>query len=111
MALNQLGFPTDVREALEQQLGIRAGMILLTGPAGSGKTTTIYALLQRLLETDSCHLITVEDPVERVIPSIMQTEINLERGLTFAKALKHLLRQDPQVLVIGEIRDLSLIHI
>ncbi len=105
LALKQLGFPTGVREALEQQLGIRAGMILLTGPAGSGKTTTIYALLQRLLKTDSCHVITVEDPVERVIPGIMQTEIDLERGLTFAKALKHLLRQDPQVLVIGEIRD------
>ena len=105
LTLNQLGFPAGVNEALEHQLGIRAGMILLTGPAGSGKTTTIYALLQRLLETDSCHVITVEDPVERVIPGIMQTEINLERGLTFAKALKHLLRQDPQVLVIGEIRD------
>ena len=105
LTLNQLGFPAGVNEALERQLSIRSGMILLTGPAGSGKTTTIYALLQRLLETDSCHVITVEDPVERVIPGIMQTEINLERGLTFAKALKHLLRQDPQVLVIGEIRD------
>jgi type II secretory ATPase GspE/PulE/Tfp pilus assembly ATPase PilB-like protein len=105
LTLNQLGFPAGVSEALEHQLSIRSGMILLTGPAGSGKTTTIYALLQRLLETDSCHVITVEDPVERVIPGIMQTEINLERGLTFAKALKHLLRQDPQVLVIGEIRD------
>ncbi|MBT7909386.1 MAG: Flp pilus assembly complex ATPase component TadA, partial [Verrucomicrobia bacterium] len=92
LTLNQLGFPAGVSEALEHQLSIRSGMILLTGPAGSGKTTTIYALLQRLLETDSCHVITVEDPVERVIPGIMQTEINLERGLTFAKALKHLLR-------------------
>ena len=105
LTFGQLGFPPKVHTTLEQQLAIRSGMILLTGPAGSGKTTTIYALLQRLLETDACHVITVEDPVERVVPGIMQTEIDPERGLTFAKALKHLLRQDPQVLVIGEIRD------
>ena len=105
LKFDQLGFPSEVNATLEQQLSIRSGMILLTGPAGSGKTTTIYALLQRLLETDACHVITVEDPVERVVPGIMQTEIDPERGLTFAKALKHLLRQDPQVLVIGEIRD------
>ena len=105
LAFGELGFPAEVRDALEHQLTVQAGMILLTGPAGSGKTTTIYALLQRLLETDATHVITVEDPVERVLPGIMQTEIDIERGLTFAKALKHLLRQDPQVLVIGEIRD------
>ena len=105
LAFDQLGFPPEVQNVLEHQLAIRSGMILLTGPAGSGKTTTIYALLQRLLDKDACHIITVEDPVERVLPGIMQTEIDLERGLTFAKALKHLLRQDPQVLVIGEIRD------
>lgn len=105
LALDGLGFPAKVQEALVNQLRIRSGMILLTGPAGSGKTTTIYALLQHLLEIDRCHVVTVEDPVERVIPGVMQTEIDLERGLTFAKALKHLLRQDPQVLVIGEIRD------
>ena len=105
LAFDQLGFPPEVQNVLENQLGIRSGMILLTGPAGSGKTTTIYALLQRLLDKDPGHIITVEDPVERVLSGIMQTEIDLERGLTFAKALKHLLRQDPQVLVIGEIRD------
>ena len=105
LTFGELGFPAEVRDALEHQLTVRSGMILLTGPAGSGKTTTIYALMQRLLETDATHVITVEDPVERVLPGIMQTEIDIERGLTFAKALKHLLRQDPQVLVIGEIRD------
>ena len=105
LTFGELGFPAEVRDALEHQLTVRSGMILLTGPAGSGKTTTIYALMQRLLETDTTHVITVEDPVERVLPGIMQTEIDIERGLTFAKALKHLLRQDPQVLVIGEIRD------
>ena len=105
LKFGQLGFPAEVHDVLERQLKILSGVILLTGPAGSGKTTTIYALLQRLLEKDACNVITVEDPVERVVPGIMQTEINLDRGLTFAKALKHLLRQDPQVLVIGEIRD------
>ena len=82
-----------------------AGLLLLTGPAGSGKTTTIYACLRYLLELGGRHIITVEDPVEQIIPGVMQTEINDARGLTFPKAARHLLRQDPQVLVIGEIRD------
>src|SRR5690606_21925918 len=82
-----------------------SGMLLLTGPAGSGKTTTIYACLRHLAESGGRHIITIEDPVERVIPGIMQTEIHEARGLTFVTAARHLLRQDPQVLVIGEIRD------
>lgn len=80
-------------------------MLLLTGPAGSGKTTTIYACLQFLAEPAGRHIITVEDPAEQIIPGVMQTEVNEVRGLDFAKAARHLLRQDPQVLVIGEIRD------
>jgi type II secretory ATPase GspE/PulE/Tfp pilus assembly ATPase PilB-like protein len=78
---------------------------LLTGPAGSGKTTTIYACLRGLAELGGRHVITVEDPVEQIVPGIMQTEVNEARGLDFAKAARHLLRQDPQALVIGEIRD------
>jgi type II secretory ATPase GspE/PulE/Tfp pilus assembly ATPase PilB-like protein len=80
-------------------------LLLLTGPAGSGKTTTIYACLQFLTELGGRHIITVEDPAEQIIPGVMQTEVNEARGLDFAKAARHLLRQDPQVLVIGEIRD------
>ena len=82
-----------------------SGLLLLTGPAGSGKTTTIYACLRHLAELGGRHIITVEDPVEQVVPGTMQTEINEAIGLDFARAARHLLRQDPQVLIIGEIRD------
>jgi type II secretory ATPase GspE/PulE/Tfp pilus assembly ATPase PilB-like protein len=78
---------------------------LLTGPAGSGKTTTIYACLRHLAEAGGRHIITIEDPVEQIVPGTMQTEINEAIGLDFARAARHLLRQDPQVLIIGEIRD------
>jgi type II secretory ATPase GspE/PulE/Tfp pilus assembly ATPase PilB-like protein len=103
-ALAELGFDDATRAALERFLRRPAGMLLLTGPAGSGKTTTIYACLQELADSGR-HIITVEDPVEQVLPGVMQTEVCDARGLTFAKAARHLLRQDPQVLVIGEIRD------
>lgn len=90
---------------LRAYLGGTSGLLLLTGPAGSGKTTTIYACLRELSGRGGRHVITVEDPVEQVLPGIMQTEVNEARGLDFAKAARHLLRQDPQVLVLGEIRD------
>ncbi|MFW6163101.1 MAG: GspE/PulE family protein, partial [Planctomycetota bacterium] len=105
LALDELGFPEPVRGALQGFLARPAGLLLLTGPAGSGKTTTIYACLHHLAADPSRHIITIEDPVERVIDGIMQTEVNRAAGLTFAAAARHLLRQDPQVLVIGEIRD------
>ena len=101
----ELGFPPEVRSELERFLRQTAGLLLLTGPAGSGKTTTIYACLRHLAEQGGRHIITVEDPAEQIIPGVMQTEVNEARGLDFAKAARHLLRQDPQVLVIGEIRD------
>jgi type II secretory ATPase GspE/PulE/Tfp pilus assembly ATPase PilB-like protein len=104
-SLEELQLPVSVCAELGNFLGQPAGMLLLTGPAGSGKTTTIYACLRYLVELGGRHIITVEDPVERVIPGVMQTEICEARGLTFATAARHLLRQDPQVLVIGEIRD------
>ncbi len=104
-SLAELGFREDVREELEKFLRQNAGLLLLTGPAGSGKTTTIYACLRHLAGLGGRHVITVEDPAEQIVPGIMQTEVHEARGLTFAKAARHLLRQDPQVLVIGEIRD------
>jgi general secretion pathway protein E len=104
-ALAELGFPEDLRSQLESFLKLNVGLLLLTGPAGSGKTTTIYACLQHLAAPGGRHIITVEDPVEQIVPGVMQTEINEPRGLDFAKAARHLLRQDPQVLVIGEVRD------
>lgn len=103
--LDELEIPADARAELDRFLRQPAGMLLLTGPAGSGKTTTIYACLRQLAEAGGRHVITVEDPVEQILPGLMQTEINESRGLDFARAARHLLRQDPQVLVIGEIRD------
>lgn len=103
--LSELDFPAIALAELTQFLRQTSGLLLLTGPAGSGKTTTIYACLRHLAESGGRHIITIEDPAEQIVPGIMQTEIDEARGLDFAKAARHLLRQDPQVLVIGEIRD------
>jgi len=104
-ALGELSFPETAHAELEKFLRQTTGLLLLTGPAGSGKTTTIYACLRHLAELGGRHIITVEDPVEQIIPGTMQTEVNEPIGLDFAKAARHLLRQDPQVLIIGEMRD------
>lgn len=103
--LAELQFPPPVTAELQTFLRQTAGLLLLTGPAGSGKTTTIYACLWALAEMGGRHIITIEDPVEQIVPGVMQTEVNEARGLDFARAARHLLRQDPQALVIGEIRD------
>ena len=105
LALPELELNPAAGRELENFLRRTSGLMLLTGPAGSGKTTTIYACLQQLAKTGGRQVITVEDPVEQILPGIMQTEVNEARGLDFAKAARHLLRLDPQVLVIGEIRD------
>lgn len=103
--LSELGLPPAAVTELERFLRGQSGLLLLTGPAGSGKTTTIYACLRELAAAGGRHVITIEDPVEQIVPGLMQTEVSEARGLTFAKAARHLLRQDPQVLVIGEVRD------
>jgi type II secretory ATPase GspE/PulE/Tfp pilus assembly ATPase PilB-like protein len=105
MLLPELGLPATAERALREAIAQNEGLVLLTGPAGSGKTTTIYACLRWMVAQSGRHIITVEDPVEQILPNVMQTEVNEAQGLTFAKAGRHLLRQDPQVLVIGEIRD------
>jgi general secretion pathway protein E len=104
-ALDELSLPAAAQSELEKFLRQTTGLMLLTGPAGSGKTTTIYACLRHLAELGGRHIITVEDPVEQIVSGTMQTEINEAIGLDFARAARHLLRQDPQVLIIGEIRD------
>jgi type IV pilus assembly protein PilB len=95
------------REALENtQIALRktAGMILVTGPTGSGKTTTLYSMLE-ILNTPQVNISTVEDPIEYQIPRINQTQVNPKIGLTFANCLRSLLRQDPDIIMVGEIRD------
>ncbi len=105
LALEDLALPDGLVSELAAFLRQETGLLLLTGPAGSGKTTTIYACLRALAQGGRKHVITVEDPVEQILPGVMQTEVNEARGLTFGVAARHLLRQDPQVLVLGEIRD------
>lgn len=104
-SLRDLGLDEAVATELETVLRQNSGLLLLTGPAGSGKTTTIYACLRQIVRLGGRHIITIEDPVEQIIPGLMQTEVSEARGLSFAVAARHLLRQDPQVLVVGEIRD------
>lgn len=102
--LSTLGLTGTQSEQLEQWLSELNGMFLVTGPTGSGKTTTAYALLDELVE-EARHVVTVEDPVEYEIDGINQIEVNLRHGLTFAKGVKTSLRMDPDCLMVGEIRE------
>ena len=103
--LPKLNHQREVTEQLTNFLKQPSGMLILTGPAGGGKTTTIYACLADLIAQGGRHIITIEDPVEQILDGVMQTEVNEAQGLSYPKAARHLMRQDPQVLVIGEIRD------
>ena len=100
----ELGLATDIVDDLEQIVTQPYGMLLVTGPTGSGKTTTLYTALNRLNDP-SRNLITIEDPVEIRRPYIRQVQVNHEIGMTFATALRSILRQDPDVVLVGEIRD------
>lgn len=102
--LRQLGFQGDVRNRFEAMLQRSQGMILVTGPTGSGKTTTLYAALANTRD-ETKNVITVEDPVEYELKGINQTNVRPEIGLTFAVQLRSILRQDPDVILVGEIRD------
>ena len=106
-AVDALGFGTEVVEALRDLIDRPQGTLLLTGPASSGKTTTIYALLKEILEAraPSTHVVTIEDPVEYRLGRVSQTEVKPHSGFTFEAALRAVLRQDPEVIVLGEIRD------
>src|SRR5258706_1435145 len=104
--LSELGLPPRAMEGLESFAASDAGMLIVTGPAGSGKTTTLYALLQQIVErTPGVSVIALEDPVERDLPGATQIEVSPFGELTYEKALRSILRQDPQVLMLGEIRD------
>lgn len=104
--LQKLGLPSEVLEGLQRFAGADSGMLLITGPAGSGKTTTIYALLAYIAQHQpGLSIITLEDPVERHLDGITQIEVSAFGQLTYERALRSILRQDPQVLMLGEIRD------
>lgn len=105
-SLDSLGFSKDQIDLLRNFIRHSYGMILVTGPTGSGKTTTLYALLKEVNDGER-KIITVEDPVEYTIPGIVQIQVNSKIGLTFSKALRTILRQDPDIIMIGEIRDLE----
>ena len=102
--LAELGFMADDRVRFEQLITLANGLILVTGPTGSGKTTTLYGCLQQLNHTDR-KIITVEDPVEYQLSGINQVPVRPETGLTFGAALRAMLRQAPNVIMVGEIRD------
>lgn len=103
----ELGMPPDVRTALTGLLARREGVLVLTGPSSSGKTTTMYAMLERLHEQhgDRLNIVSIEDPIERDLGFASQVQVHGAQGLTFEKALRAALRQDPNVLMVGEVRD------
>ncbi|MDR7551048.1 MAG: type II secretion system ATPase GspE, partial [Armatimonadota bacterium] len=104
LGLSRLGFPSGVLQQWEAATSTPHGMVLVTGPTGSGKTTTLYATLSKLNTLDR-NIVTVEDPVEYQIPRINQVQVNVKAGLTFASGLRSILRQDPDIVMVGEIRD------
>ena len=99
-----LGFEDDILEILKDLFSKPQGIILVTGPTGSGKSTTLYAALRNINALNR-NILTAEDPIEYKFPFIKQTQINEKSGYTFARAIRHFLRQDPDVILIGEIRD------
>ena len=104
LEMEKLGITSVALKALEQAMKKTRGIIITTGPTGSGKTTTLYSILNKLNKPD-VKIITVEDPIEYQLPGVMQTQIDEERGYTFASAMRSLLRQNPNIMMIGEIRD------
>lgn len=104
LGLNKLGFLPDTQAPFESIVEKPYGMLLVTGPTGSGKSTTLYSCLNKLNSGDK-NILTVEDPVEYQLPGVNQVQVNEKAGLTFANALRCFLRQDPDIIMVGEVRD------
>ncbi len=104
--LNHLGMASESQKTIDELIHKPHGIILVTGPTGSGKTTTLYAALERIND-NSRNIMTVEDPIEYYIDGIGQTQVNTKVDMTFARGLRAILRQDPDVVMVGEIRDLE----
>ncbi|MBI3336491.1 type II/IV secretion system protein [Candidatus Peregrinibacteria bacterium] len=106
ISLQELGFPPEIAQKLHELINLPHGIILVTGPTGSGKTTTLYSLLSTIVGKER-NIITLENPVEYEIKGIVQSEIDEPHGYTFASGLRSILRHDPDVILVGEIRDLE----
>lgn len=106
LSFTDLGFPPLIAEQMRKLIALPQGMLLVTGPTGSGKTTTLYSALN-LLRKPAVNIVTVEDPVEYALAGVNQVHVNARAGLTFANCLRSILRQDPNVIMVGEIRDLE----
>jgi len=106
LALDRIGLRQDDLQKFEYLIRKPNGIVVVTGPTGSGKTTTLYAALQQLNDIET-KILTVEDPVEYDIDGLLQCQVNQEAGMTFGKALRSFLRQDPDIILVGEIRDLE----
>ncbi len=104
--LHELGIEPELQELFDQQLARPDGLILNTGPTGSGKTTTLYAFLKQTL-TPGIKIITIEDPIEYHLSGLVQTQVEAEKGYDFANGLRSALRQDPDIIMVGEIRDIE----
>lgn len=104
LSLEELGLANNSLDWMREAIGAPHGLVLVTGPTGSGKTTTLYSVLDEIVSSET-NISTVENPVERAISGVNQTQINYKAGLTFGNCLHALLRQDPDVIMIGEIRD------
>ncbi|MCC7407062.1 MAG: type II secretion system ATPase GspE [Phycisphaeraceae bacterium] len=104
LSLQQLGMNAATLERFRNLITVEHGLILVTGPTGSGKTTTLYAALQEINST-ARNVITLEDPIEYQLPGVSQTQINTKKGMTFASGLRSVLRQDPDIIMVGEVRD------
>ncbi len=103
-SLEKLGFNQRDQEKIKKALHASSGMVLCTGPTGSGKTTTLYSMI-KMLNAPQISIITIEDPIEYSIDGVEQIQVNSRTGLTFANGLRSILRQDPDILMVGEIRD------
>ncbi|MSR37354.1 MAG: type II secretion system protein GspE [Planctomycetes bacterium] len=103
-SLDQIGLSTDNQRTIERYIAYSHGVIFVTGPTGSGKTTTLYACLDKI-NAPSLNILTIEDPVEYNLDGISQVQVNVKKGLTFANGLRSFLRQDPDVMMVGEVRD------
>ncbi len=110
VTLERLGMELETRQAFERLIHRPHGIILISGPTGSGKSTTMYAALQQINSIEQ-HIITVENPVEYHIPGVNQVQVDHEYGVTFASALRSILRHDPDVIMVGEIRDEETAHL